>query len=328
MLTNIPAPIQLSDHLYQLGTSFFPVYLSLGERGMLIEGGTGGTAEIIAAQLKMLGIAPERIAYMALTHTHADHIGAVPRLKQLWPQVQVMASPKAAAALASPKHLDMFLPADRMISKILVKMGVNEDLPPELEHYNFSVDLVLEEGARIDLGGGIEWHVLLTPGHSACHTSYYESRDGVLALGDMAGYFDPGREIIWPNYFSGLQDYCLSMQKLAILPAKLAVLSHNGAVDLTKRPFLEQALKATMSYHAMLMERLAGGEAKEAICQEQAAWVHSYAPIASVKAIEFLVGLLCKQSLRVVEQVASAPIGWSSGRLRHDSAPLSAARVG
>ncbi|MCF8034181.1 MAG: MBL fold metallo-hydrolase [Desulfarculaceae bacterium] len=312
MSSPTPAPIKISDHLYQLGTPFYPVYLSLGAQGMLIEGGTGGTAELIAAQVKMLGIEPERIAYMALTHTHADHIGAVPRLRQLWPHLKVMASPKAAAALAHPRHLEQFLPADRMISKILVGMGVIDELPPVLENYDFSVDVVLEEGARIGLGSGIEWHVLLTPGHSACHTSYYESKEQVLALGDMAGYFDPGREIIWPNYFSGLQDYCLSIQKLAILPARLAVLSHNGAVDLGARPFLEQALGATMEYHARLIERLASGEPQSDICQEQAAWVHSYAPIASVKAIEFLVGLLCKQSSRVVEQVAGAPLGWSA----------------
>lgn len=315
MLTDIPAPIKISEHLYQLGTPFYPVYLSLGAQGMIIEGGTGGTAELIAEQVKMLGIEPERIAYMALTHTHADHIGAVPRLRRLWPHLKIMASPKAAASLAHPKHLEGFLPADRMISKILVGMGVIDALPPDPGTYDFSVDVVLEEGARIGLGQGIEWHVLLTPGHSACHTSFYESKEQVLALGDMAGYFDPEREIIWPNYFAGLQDYCLSIQKLAILPARLAVLSHNGAVDLNQRPFLEQALAATMEYHGRLMERLASGEAQADICSEQAAWVHSYAPIASVKAIEFLVGLLCKQSSRVVEQVACAPLGWSAPRV-------------
>ncbi len=38
----------------------------------------------------------------------------------------------------------------------------------------------------------------------------------------------------------------------------------------------------------------------------------SYAPVAPAKAIEFLVGQLCKQSARVMDQVASAPLGWSA----------------
>ncbi len=310
MRNNTPSPIKLTDHLYQLGTPYYPVYLSMGEKGMLIEGGTGGTADLIARQVAMLGIEAERISYLALTHTHADHIGALPRLRRIWPHLEVLASRPAAEALAGAGHVERFLPADRMISKILVKMGVIPELPPQLDHYDFSVDVVLEEGAAIELGQGVEWRVLLTPGHSDCHTSYFETREAVLAIGDMTGYFDPRQDIIWPNYFASLQDYCLSIQKVAILPAKLGLLSHSGAVDLSQRPYLEQALRSALDYHAGLLARMGGGEGRESICQEQAAWVYSYAPIASVKAIEFLVGLLCTNSQVMSSQGSCAPMGW------------------
>ncbi|BEQ12959.1 MBL fold metallo-hydrolase [Desulfoferula mesophila] len=311
MSSQIPRPIQLSDNLYQLGTMAFPVYLSLGRVAMLIEGGTGATAEIIARQVQMLGIDPGRIAYMALTHTHADHIGAVPRLRRLWPGMKILAGPKAAEMLAHPKHVERFLPADRMISKILLGQGVIDEMPPMLEDYDFRVDAVLGEGARIDLGEGVVWHILLTPGHSPCHVAYFEERDGVVALGDLAGYCDFEREIIWPNYFHSLEEYCLSMQKLAILPGKLALLSHNGSANLLERPLLEQAVAATLEYHHRLLERLGAGESLEELCQEQAAWVYSYAPIASVKAIEFLVGQLCGQSRRMATLNQGPELGWS-----------------
>jgi glyoxylase-like metal-dependent hydrolase (beta-lactamase superfamily II) len=304
-------PIKLSEHLYQLGTKRFPVYLSLGERGMIIEGGTGGTAELIAAQVAQLGVDPARIDYLALTHTHADHIGAMPRLRELWPSLRILAGPVAAAALSAANHINEFRPADRMIGKILLNDGVIEDMPPVAPENAFQVDAVLEEGARIDLGHGVVWHVLLTPGHSPCHVSYFEQKESVLAMGDMAGYLDQDLDVIWPNYFHSLEDYCLSIQKVAILPAKTAVLSHNGAVDLGKRPFLRQALEAAMEYHFRLLERMAGGESKEEICREQARWVYSYAPIASPKAIEFLCGLLCRNSRKAALQTPGESLGWT-----------------
>ena len=303
-------PLRLGENLYQLGTRRFPVYLSLGEKGMLIEGGTGATAELIVDQLKALGVNPERISYLALSHTHADHIGAVPRLKELLPGIQVLAGPAAAEVFSSKNHLAEFRASDRMISKILLKAGLIDEMPPEAPDGSFVVDIVLEEGARIDLGRGLAWHVLFTPGHSACHVSYFEQKEGVLAMGDMSGYFDPDLDRIWPNYFHSLEDYCLSIQKAAILPARKAILSHNGLVDLGRRPFLRQALDAAMEYHFRLLERMSGGEDMAGICREQAEWVYGFAPIASPKAIEFLCGLLCKTSRRAALQSREESLGW------------------
>lgn len=304
-------PIKLSDHLYQLGTKRFPVYLSLGERGMIIEGGTCGTADLIARQIAELGVEPTRIDYLALTHTHADHIGAVPRLRELWPHLRILAGPIAAATLAAENHIMQFRPADRMIGKILLNDGLIKDLPPEAREDGLRVDAILEEGARIDLGQGVVWHVMLTPGHSDCHVSYFEQKEGVLAMGDMSGYLDPDLDVIWPNYFHSLEDYCLSIQKAAILPARTAILSHNGAVNLKERPFLQQALNAAMDYHFRLLERMAGGESREEICREQAQWVYSFAPIASPKAIEFLCGLLCRSSRKAALQLPGDSLGWT-----------------
>jgi len=94
-------PITVTSHFYQLGTPAFPAYLSMGEEGMIIEGGTGPTSNIIVKQIEALGIDPQHIKYIVLTHTHADHIGAVPHLKIRWPHLKVLASSKGANALSS-----------------------------------------------------------------------------------------------------------------------------------------------------------------------------------------------------------------------------------
>ena len=73
-------PKKLTDNFFQLGTPFFPVYLSIGHDAMLIEGGTGGAFNLVLDQLNELGVDENRIKYIALTHSHSDHIGLVPHL--------------------------------------------------------------------------------------------------------------------------------------------------------------------------------------------------------------------------------------------------------
>ena len=69
MNNTIHKPIAITTNLFQLGLPSFPVYLSIGEEGMLIEGGTGPTTDMIVQQIQMLGIDPSKIKYIALT-TH------------------------------------------------------------------------------------------------------------------------------------------------------------------------------------------------------------------------------------------------------------------
>jgi len=114
-------PIKITSHFYQLGTKQFPAYLSIGDVGMIIEGGTGATTEIIMKQIEAIGIDPKDIKYIALTHTHADHIGAIPRLKIMWPHIKLIASEKGAKILNSDGMLKEFLWVDNNIAELLKK---------------------------------------------------------------------------------------------------------------------------------------------------------------------------------------------------------------
>ena len=44
-------PIAVTSTFFQLGTSNYPAYLSLGQDGMIIEGGTSATSDIIVNQI-------------------------------------------------------------------------------------------------------------------------------------------------------------------------------------------------------------------------------------------------------------------------------------
>lgn len=289
-------PIKVTPHFFQLGTSEFPAYLSLGKKGLLIEGGTGATFSIMIDQIRTLGIDPETIQFIALTHTHPDHIGAVPHFQLHWPHIKLLASPAGARILKRTDLFREFQLTDLGIAQLMKAKSEIESLPDPVEAYAFNVDSTIQEGDRIDLGEGVTWTVQETPGHSPCHISLFEEKEGVLVLGDSTGFCVPEKDVIWPNYFESLEKYCDSIRKLSTLNARRAVLSHNGIIKGDVRAHLIKAMKATELYHKAINERLGNGEHFEEIAMDGARFVDSLTDIQPFKIMYDLCKVLIKNS--------------------------------
>lgn len=292
----IHEPIKFTPHLFQLGTNSFPVYLSMGEYGMIIEGGTGPTFDIIVSQIDSLGIDPADIRYIALTHSHSDHVGAVPHFKKRFPHIKILGGSVTEKIFKKERFLKDFLPADKMICDILKDKGDIHEMPPVLEKYAFEVDQVVSEGEKIELGKGISWVVFNTPGHSPCHISLFEEKEKSFAIGDISGYFDPKMDIFWPNYFYSLEEYCKSIIRMMDIPGDRILLSHNGVIENNSGSHLAKALKATETYHKEMIDRLDNGESNEEICRDKADWIVSIGALASYNVLLFLCDLLIKSS--------------------------------
>ncbi len=290
-------PIEVSPHLFQVGTPAFPAYLSVGEECMLVEGGTGATFGIIVDQIKVLGIEPEAVKYIILTHTHADHIGAVPHFKRAWPHIKLLASDIGKQTLARTELFKQFQLIDLGIAQLMKAKSEIDALPDPVKNYSFHVDSVVQEGDKIDLGRGTVWHVYETPGHSPCHLSLLEEKEKILVLGDATGFYVPEKDMFWPNYFQSVHLYCDSIRKLAGLDAERAVLSHNGAINGDVRGYLEKAMKETEKYYRETVERTNRGEAVEKIAMDKARYVDSLTDIQPFKTIYDLCEVMIKNSL-------------------------------
>jgi glyoxylase-like metal-dependent hydrolase (beta-lactamase superfamily II) len=296
MIETVFNPIEITPAFYQLGTPSFPAYLSLGEDAMLIEGGTGPTSKIITGQINTLGIDPERIKYIALTHTHADHIGAIPRLRLLWPHLKVITSSIGSKFLANKKMIKEFMWLDQNISTLMFSKGQTDEIPPALDEYKFDADIVVKEGDKIDLGKGVVWSIYSAPGHSPCHLAWYEELENTLVIGDTTGFYVPEKDTFWPNYFDSLEDYTNTILKLSSLPARRGVLSHNGVIDGHLREYFEKALNATEAYHNEMLSRVDGGEDAEKVAVEKAEWVNNLTDIQPFKVMLNLTRLLIMRS--------------------------------
>jgi 2-aminobenzoylacetyl-CoA thioesterase len=289
-------PIALTSNFFQLGTPAFPAFLSMGEFGMLIEGGTGPTFPIIVEQIRALGISPERIRHIALTHTHADHIGGIPHFKRIWPHIKILGSSTADKILQKKELFLEYLLADTAIAQLMKAKNEIDDLPPTLNDYHFELDEKVKEGERIDLGKGVVWDVYETPGHSPCHICFFEKAEGTLVVGDATGFYVPEKDAFWPNYFVSLAEYLNSIRKMASLSAKRAVLSHNCVIYSKVIDHLKYAMHATETFHRDILERLARGESAERIAIDKARFVDAITDIQPFRIMYDLSKLMVHRS--------------------------------
>jgi glyoxylase-like metal-dependent hydrolase (beta-lactamase superfamily II) len=300
-------PRKITDSFFQLATPFFPVYLSLGQDAMLIDGGTSGTFFLVQDQLKQIGVDFGSIKSVVLTHSHGDHIGLLPHLLTKWPHLKVLASATAAESLAKEAVVKDFLGLDRHIATELQSKNVVSQVPAPITDCRFRVDSVIEDGQLLDLGNGIRWRVYSTPGHSHCEISLLEEEEGTLVLGDTAGLYMPQVESFWPNYFASLPKYCASLVRLGTLTANRVALGHNGVIEGDAKAFLSRALDQTRSYHQEMLRRTGSGEDVGKLVAEKAKWIQPNAEFMPHQLTEMCCQLLIKQSQKNAERTDLFP---------------------
>lgn len=122
----------------------------------LIDTGFPHSAKKILRAIRRLGYSPTDLKNILITHADVDHIGGLSTLKKAT-DAKVYASPIAAEK-------------------------------------NNLIDVALEEYQTLPVMSGLR--VIPTPGHTACHYSYYLEKEGLLFSGDSLRTLT-GRATIW-----------------------------------------------------------------------------------------------------------------------------------
>jgi glyoxylase-like metal-dependent hydrolase (beta-lactamase superfamily II) len=301
MLIHNP-PQQITENLWMLGTNEYPLYLYCGEsEGAIFEGGTGAMGPVLRGQLEGLSVAADFVKQVIVTHGHPDHVMAVPMFRELFPGVAVLASQKAADAMAAEKAVAFFCQVDEALTGAMLKAGRIEEKhrPKPLADKQIAVDRVLQEGDRVAVDEA-SFEVLATPGHSECSLSFYEPQAKILVISDATGYYLPESGYWWPNYFSDYGAYLASMRRLAKLEADALLLSHNAAITGAEdiKAYFDGAIRATEEYHErILADRKAGKPVRE-IAESLGAEVHEKTQLLPLDFFQKNCGLLVKLSCR------------------------------
>lgn len=143
----------------------------------LIETGYPSDNQMLIAGLAQLGLAPNDIDYLALTHIHLDHAGGAGHLARLNPKVTVCVHSKGARHLIDPGRLLMM--AKKAHGKRYATMG--EMLPVPESNLR-----VIDSGDHIDLGD-TQLTVHYTPGHAKHHVVFYDPASASVFAGDVLG---------------------------------------------------------------------------------------------------------------------------------------------
>ncbi len=176
---------EIIDLFFQGEPEIIGSYVLRGPRGVaLIETGPGSTSENLLAGLDDLGIEPQEITDILLTHIHLDHAGAAGYMAQLT-GATVHVHHVGAPHMIDPSKL--LASAGRIYGDQMGPLW-GDFLPVPADQIN-----ILHDGDIID-AAGLPVKAIDTPGHAYHHMAYW--LDGVCFTGDVGAVRLPGYDHI------------------------------------------------------------------------------------------------------------------------------------
>ena len=166
-------------------------YLIEGPAPVLVETGSQSSVPALLAALHDLGVSPNDLAGVAVTHIHLDHAGGVGDVARAFPNATVYVHEKGARHLVDPSRL--VDSAARVYGDLLDSLyGRLDPTPAERVH-------VLEDGETVDVGGGRTLTTVDSPGHAKHHLALHDSQSGILFVGDAVGVRLPDAGVLRPS---------------------------------------------------------------------------------------------------------------------------------
>jgi glyoxylase-like metal-dependent hydrolase (beta-lactamase superfamily II) len=164
-------------------------YIITGPKPFLVESGPTNSVPNLLSGIQEVGIKPEAIEHVAITHIHLDHGGGAGTLLKYLPNAKVIVHPRGAPHLIDPERL---WPSSQAVLGFVSEIfGKPEPVPKERI-------IPLTEGS-FDLGDGGKLTVLETLGHASHNLSYQESFNGGVFPGDAAGTYHPDWDVVVPT---------------------------------------------------------------------------------------------------------------------------------
>jgi glyoxylase-like metal-dependent hydrolase (beta-lactamase superfamily II) len=220
---------QIGRNLYQveLNTGGIPQficsYVITGPNPVLVEAGPTNSVPNLLSGIQELGIAPEAIQYVAITHIHLDHGGGAGTLLKALPNAKVLVHPRGATHLIDPERL--WPSSQTVLGFVSEVFGKPEPVPKDRV-------VPITEGS-IDLGDDGKLTITETVGHASHHLSFQESFNGGVFPGDAAGTYLPDCNVVVPTtpppFF--LEPALASLDKLTALHPTALYFTHFGIAD-------------------------------------------------------------------------------------------------
>jgi glyoxylase-like metal-dependent hydrolase (beta-lactamase superfamily II) len=148
-------------------------------RAAFVDTGPASAVPYLLDGLRQLGVAPEQVDYVFLTHVHLDHAGGAGVLMQSLPNAQAVLHPRGARHMIDPS---------RLIAGSIGVYGEEKfrSLYGEIRPIDGKRVVVAEDGARMSFGGR-ELELIHTPGHALHHYCAIDRTANAAFTGDNFG---------------------------------------------------------------------------------------------------------------------------------------------
>ncbi len=192
----IPATSEVADGITAVDTRMAgrarvtSAYLLAGSEPTLIETGPNTSSRSVIQTLESLGLGPEDLAHVVVTHIHLDHAGGAGTLARRFTEATFWAHDRGAPHLADPTKLVESAGRVYGPQRLRELFGPVEPVPADRLR-------AVSEGDRIDLGGR-QLEVIYTPGHASHHVALVDSTTGAVFAGDALGIHLPDVRVLRP----------------------------------------------------------------------------------------------------------------------------------
>ncbi|MBP8179312.1 MAG: MBL fold metallo-hydrolase [Spirochaetes bacterium] len=248
-----------------IGHIGYPSYIIKGyTKSMMIDAGINLLAPKYYSDLVSLFGEPIALDYVAITHSHYDHLGAIPYLLKKIPNVSVVGAKRIQDLLSKQTVIDFMTHLSNIQKPLFADIVDNEDV--SLSY--FDITYPVKEGDCIDLGD-ITCVVYEVPGHTRDSLAYFFPEIGMLCAGEAVGVPQGiNGEIVQVEFLSSYDDYCKSLEKMLSLKPQTLCMAHGFVYtddDVTK--FLELSITSTEQYKELLLQYLdrVNGDIEKAI---------------------------------------------------------------
>ncbi len=158
-----------------------------------------------------------------LTHSHYDHMGALPYLRKAFPEVIVYGSAHCQAILQRP-NAKVLMKELGTAARDLYRPDSREEIPVD----DLAVDVALKDGDIVSLGEETI-QAIEAKGHTDCSMAYALEPDGILFTSESTGIVEAGLAINTP-ILKSFADAMTSLEKCKAYGAKYICLPHFGLI--------------------------------------------------------------------------------------------------
>lgn len=185
MNTSVPRLTMFADGITAVDTEYVRPQMDAahivvsGRRAAIVDTGPNTAVPLILAALETLGLAPDAVDYLFLTHVHLDHAGGAGALMRALPNARCLVHPRGAPHMVDPAKLISGTRAvygDELYSKLY-----GEILPVAAERVT-----AVSDDACFELAGRV-FECVYTPGHALHHMAIIDHGSNGIFTGDTFG---------------------------------------------------------------------------------------------------------------------------------------------